>query len=121
MRRATPRTFAVSRWTWAGLAVLAAGLGTAAAALGGFGSPASCGSFGMGCIVTAFAITFFTLCAAAALLLWGLRAQRSVHALQPGPVGRWRKGLQWLTAGMAAAAALAALVLGGFAVMVLTR
>lgn len=96
-----------------GLAVLLVGLGAAAAALGGFGHAAGCGTFGMTCIGSAFAIALGTLCVAVVLLLWGLR---SIPVAGPG---RWRWAVKALVVGITALAGIAALVLGGFAVLVL--
>lgn len=99
----------------AGLAVLLVGLGSAAAALGGFGHAQGCGTFGMTCIGSAFAIALGTLCVAVVLLLWGLRS------MPAGGPGRWRWAVKALVVGITALAAIAALVLGGFAVLVLVR
>lgn len=98
-----------------GLAVLLVGLGAAAAALGGFGHAAGCGTFGMTCIGSAFAIALGTLCVAVVLLLWGLRS------MPGGGRGRWQWAVKALVVGIAAFAGIAALVLGGFAVLVLAR
>jgi len=105
---------AVPVWIWAGLAVLAGGLGASFALLGGWWHSVDCGSFGMTCIVSAFGLAFGTLCVAAALLLRGL------HSM-PRAQGAMAVGVKMVTIGVAAIVALAALVLGGFAVMVLTR
>lgn len=99
----------------AGLAVLLVGLAASAAALGGFGHTAGCGTFGMTCVVSAFVVALGTLCTAVLLLVRGLRA------MPVGGPGRWRGAVKALVVGITAVAGIAALVLGGFAVLVLAR
>ncbi len=97
---------------WAGLGVLAVGLGVSLALLTGFGKSMACGTFGLDCIAASFGMVLCTLCASLVLLLRGLGAMRLSGGFSVAKV---------LTAGIAGVVALAMALLLGFAALVVLR
>ena len=105
---------------WAGLAVLALGLGASLAVLTGFGQSMACGTFGLDCIAAAFGMVLFTLCVALVLLLRGMGVmRRSRKRIDEG--GGWFSVAKVLTMGIAAVLALGIVLMAGFAALVLLR
>ena len=97
---------------WAGIGVLAVGLGVSLALLTGFGQSMACGTFGLDCIAASFGMVLCTLFASLVLLLRGLGAMRLSGGFSVAKV---------LTAGIAGVVALAMVLLLGFAALVVLR
>lgn len=115
-----PSVFRVPASVWAGLVVLAVGLGASLAMFDGFGRSVACGTFGLDCVLAAFGMLLGTLCVALVLLLRGLGTMRR-SGVRGGARGGWPLVAKVLTGGIAGAVAVVILLMVLSAVLMWMR